>query len=80
MCEPQCQGIVEGVGNAVNEAAHNEKRYAKEQWQPHLLSGKVHYGGHNESAEYSEKGNVPESFLKPAVDYALSSAGEIGDC
>ena len=59
MCEAQCQGIVECVGNAVNEAAHDEKRYAKEQWQPHLLSCKVHYGGHNESTENSEKGNIP---------------------
>lgn len=46
--------VVEGIGHAVGESAHDEERYAEEQWEVLALTGERDGGRHDESAAYRQ--------------------------
>lgn len=62
--------VVEDVGYAVREAAHDEQRYAEEQWEKLLLAGKGDGSGHDESAADGKDAAVEDASAHPGGEDA----------
>lgn len=63
--------IIECVSNAVREAAHDEKRHTKEEWQVLALSGKGDGRRHDKAATDGEDAVAPPAGSKSAFQNAL---------
>lgn len=65
--------VVEDVGYAVREAAHDEQRYAEEQWEELLLAGKGDGSGHDESATDGKEAATEDACIHPGSE-------DVGGC
>ena len=69
--------IVEGVGNAVGESAHDEERNRKQEREIVLLPGKLHRSRHHESATDSKKSTAPCTCLQAEFEDILGSTLDV---
>ena len=69
--------IVEGIGNAVGESAHDEERNRKQEREIVLLPGKLHRSRHHESATDSKKSTAPCTCLQAEFEDILGSTLDV---
>lgn len=63
--------VIECVGYAVGESAHDEQRHTKEQWQILALTGEGYGCGHDKSAPYSQHATFQRTCGKAAFKNLL---------
>ena len=64
--------IVEGIGDAVGESAHDEERNRKQEREIVLLPGKLHGSRHHESATDPKESAAPRTGLQTEFEDVLS--------
>ena len=69
--------VVEGICNAVGEAAHDEERNCKEERKEVLLTGETDSRGHHDTATDSEEAAAEGTCAKTKLEDLLGSALDV---